>query len=651
MQAFPYGEGAVKRRVRFITNFKFIMGVTMKQKTSYDGVRQYSVLSNVLYVMKGVWKYRKSLIFWTLIGVVCMTLSNYIWSFALKFIIDDVQSGADISTLVITVVIAGVLMVLSAWGQNSCNLNFWQYSDFVMLQYRRKFNLRFMKMDYEKLEDSKMLDRAEKAMKGCQYGNGFHKLEQLPKDFLGNFVSVVIAAVIVATLNPWLLLVFTAVGVVKAVTQTTTKTRDKRLCWDKMAPLNRKLRYLGQVQSDFSYAKDVRLFNMRGFLGRRNHEVNADAHKLFIGHKNRWLGWNIQMVIIEAVEFAIEYGYIIWSFCFGDITIGNFTLYVSAISTYSTSIRSVFDNCAEMKFASMELNDYRDFVDEPLTDKQQTDVVPVPKAESYTIEFKNVWFKYNGAEDYTLRDINIKLETGKSLAIVGLNGAGKTTFIKLLCRLYEPDKGEILLNGININRFDKEEYFDLISPVFQNVELFALSLGENIAMRQSDKVDYDLAEKSLLNSGLREKYEKLPKKLDTQVLKVIYDDGIDFSGGERQKLSMSRALYKGSPIILLDEPTAALDPIAEYELYKSFDKVVGGKLAVYISHRLSSTRFCDSIVMFSGGTIAERGTHDELISKGGEYKKLFDVQAQYYRDAEQRRRDGLDGSAAEEVSA
>lgn len=608
-----------------------------------------SVITNVIYAYKLVLRCRKSLAFACLMFAAAGAILGYVWEFAVKFIIDDIESGKGAESVILTVVIAGIIMAVLSVIIECSEQYFQTVGQYVMFYYRRKYNRKFMKMDYEKLENPAMLDKAEKAEKGCTWGGGILQGFYMSMFFLRNLIFAVIAAVIVATLNPWLLLVFSATGVIKAVMQIKTKVEDKRECWDNMSPYYRKIRYLGQVQSDFSYAKDIRLFNMRDFLKSKHEGINAAAHKLFLGHKNRWLKWEMKNYVASFAEMAIQYGYLIYSLCFGDLSIGNFVLYASVMGNYSTSIRYMFDNFAELKYRSMEIDDYRAFVDEEeTTDVDKTKLVPIPKSDSYVIEFKNVSFEYKGAKVYALKDINIRLETGKSLAIVGLNGAGKTTFIKLLCRLYDVSEGEILLNGVNVLNYDRDEYFELFSPVFQNVELFALSLGENTAMTDLSGVDEDKAADSLVNSGLKEKYDLLPKKLDTQVLKNIYDDGVDFSGGEKQKLALARALYKDAPIMLLDEPTAALDPIAEYKLYKSFDKIVGGKMAVYISHRLSSTRFCDSIAMFKDGRLVESGTHEELLKKGGEYSSLFEVQAQYYKEREQRAADGMEEVFANE---
>jgi len=256
----------------------------------------------------------------------------------------------------------------------------------------------------------------------------------------------------------------------------------------------------------------------------------------------------------------------------------------------------------------------------------------LPKTDRYEFKFENVSFRYPEQKDFALKNLNLTINAGKRLAVVGLNGAGKTTMIKLLLRLYDPTEGRILLNGVDIRKYNRVEYFRLFSPVFQNVEIFAFPMAENVSMKTPNETDADKAYEKLVLAGLKEKVDSLKKGVQTELLKVLHDDGIDLSGGEKQKLALARALYKDAPVVVLDEPTAALDALAEYKLYMDFDKLIGNKTAVYISHRLSSTRFCDNIALFKNGEMVEYGTHDELLSKNGDYAEMFRVQAQYYND-------------------
>jgi len=278
---------------------------------------------------------------------------------------------------------------------------------------------------------------------------------------------------------------------------------------------------------------------------------------------------------------------------------------------------------------SREVDDFRSYLD---FDSGELDKegIPVPESECYEFVFENVSFKYPKAEAYALKNVNVTLRAGERLAVVGLNGAGKSTFIKLLLRLYEPTEGTIYLNGVDIKTYHRDSYYKVFAPAFQEVELFAFPLAENISMKPPMETDKELARVSLIDAGFAERLAELPKGVDTEVLKIIDEEGVDFSGGEKQKIALARALYKQAPVIVLDEPTAALDALAESKLYRDFDKLIGGKTAVYISHRLSSTQFCDRVAMFAEGEMVEYGTHPELLAMHGAYAKMFEVQAQYY---------------------
>ncbi|MBE6855556.1 MAG: ABC transporter ATP-binding protein, partial [Ruminococcus sp.] len=278
---------------------------------------------------------------------------------------------------------------------------------------------------------------------------------------------------------------------------------------------------------------------------------------------------------------------------------------------------------------SAQTDDFRSFMDIPDPDKDRK-TVPIPETDRYTFTFEDVSFRYSGQETYAVRHLNLTLSAGERLAIVGLNGAGKTTFIKLLLRLYDVTEGRILLNGTDIREFDRAEYYQLFAPAFQDVTVFAFPMEENVSMRPKEETDCARAEEMLRSAGMGEKIDSLADGMSTELLKVLYDDGVDLSGGEKQKLALARALYKDAPIVILDEPTAALDAIAEYQLYQRFDGMIGEKTAVYISHRLSSTRFCDRVAMFVGGEMVELGTHEALLEQHGAYAEMFRVQAQYY---------------------
>ena len=331
------------------------------------------------------------------------------------------------------------------------------------------------------------------------------------------------------------------------------------------------------------------------------------------------------------MQEAIVYIYLAYKVVFKGMLIGDFTMYMTSIKSFANYVSGFVGNLSLLSGIGLEINDYRYCME--LAQKQDSHVDSNAKSEvndkNLKIEFKNVSFKYPNTDRMILKNISICLESRQSLSIVGINGVGKTTFVKLICRFYEPTEGEILLNGIPIQTIPYEEYIQLIGVVFQDFKMFAFSVRENIAMQMY--ADDLLLQKSISESGLEKKINMLAFGMDTMISKEFDSEGIEFSGGECQKLAIARAIYKDAPLIILDEPTSALDPIAEYDVYKRFSELSNGKCAVYISHRLSSTRFTDKIAVFSDGNLVEYGNHSELMKiADGKYKEMFEMQAQYY---------------------
>ncbi|MFI3325868.1 MAG: ABC transporter ATP-binding protein [Clostridia bacterium] len=312
----------------------------------------------------------------------------------------------------------------------------------------------------------------------------------------------------------------------------------------------------------------------------------------------------------------------------GAFGVGMVTQYIGAVVLLSSALSNLIQELGSIKNNTpflLSAFEYLDIKNEmyqgSLTTEKRSD-------KNYDVEFRNVSFKYPNTEELVLNNLNVKFKVGKKFAVVGENGSGKTTFIKLLCRLYDPTEGEILLNGINIKKYDYQDYINVFSVVFQDFKLLAYSLGQNVG----SCVDYNRkkAEKCLVDAGFGERLKTMPKGLDTALYKDLDKNGVEISGGEAQKIALARALYKNSAFIILDEPTAALDPIAESEVYESFNSIVGDKTTIYISHRLSSCKFCDEIMVFNKGKIAEFGTHQCLLNQNGKYTELWQAQAQYY---------------------
>jgi len=378
-------------------------------------------------------------------------------------------------------------------------------------------------------------------------------------------------------------------------------------------------------------AKDMRIYDQRRMIDEsaKNNFPVLEWLKL----ANYFDKHNAANGAITQITNGIIYLFVALKAFGGAFPVGNIVQYAGAILQFGEGFGSLIMSAGELVNNNPYLEEVLQFLETP--SKTHKGNLPLAQNSNYEIEFRNVSFKYptaNGAESsekYALKNLSMKLNIGQRLAVVGMNGSGKTTMIKLLCRLYDPTEGEITLNGVDIREYDYDEYLSLFGVVFQDFELLPFTLGQNVAA--GVEYDADNVLKTLAMAGFSDKLDKIPKGLDTYIYKNFEEDGVEVSGGEAQKIALARALYKNSPFIILDEPTAALDPIAEYEIYSTFNEIVGDKTAVYISHRLSSCRFCDDIAVFHEGELVQRGNHDALVEdESGKYRELWDAQAQYY---------------------
>ena len=397
---------------------------------------------------------------------------------------------------------------------------------------------------------------------------------------------------------------------------------------------NRLFSFFGFLGFYNEKACDVRIYEQEKLCDRYNLDKEGTfcSKGLFAKISKGKAGLLQSLSSVVSVLFtAAAYFFVCLKAWAGAFGVGEITMYISALTRLSGGLSGLLSTVGGMKNNAPFLKTAFEFLDLPNPMYQGSLTVEKRSDRNYEIEFRNVSFKYPGSENYVLKNVNIKFRVGERLAVVGMNGSGKTTFIKLLCRLYDPTEGEILLNGINIRKYDYYEYLSVFSVVFQDFNLFSLPLGLNVAAGVG--YDRERAEKCLVDVGFGERLKTLPSGLDTYLYKNISKDGVEISGGEAQKIALARALYKNAPFIILDEPTAALDPIAEAEIYSNFNNIVGDKTAIYISHRLSSCRFCDEIAVFDQGQVVQKGTHDALVAdEGGKYHELWYAQAQYYTE-------------------
>lgn len=390
---------------------------------------------------------------------------------------------------------------------------------------------------------------------------------------------------------------------------------------------NRRFSYLFEVCATYTYGKDIRLYGMKNLLMPKFVQSKNDVNNNW----NEYSNLNIKLQCITAfasyVLLFAAYAYVGLRAYYNVISIGAVAAGVSAITSVSSSVSSFLELLTSINRSASYLKYYSDYLDLP-SSIGYGDVETVP--ETFDIEFKNVSFKYPGQEVYALKNVNLKINSGEKTALVGKNGAGKTTFVKLLLRFYPLTEGEILINGVNVERFSRESLYDLFSVVFQDFKLFSYTLKENVAC--GEEVKDDAVWGVLQKSGADKRFYKEEKGLNSVLYQNNSENGIEISGGEAQKIAIARALYKNAPAVILDEPTSALDPIAEAEVYERFNDLVGGKTSIFISHRMSSCRFCDKIIVFDGGGVAEQGTHEQLLKQNGVYSEMWNAQAQYYNN-------------------
>jgi len=378
------------------------------------------------------------------------------------------------------------------------------------------------------------------------------------------------------------------------------------------------------------FAADVRIYGQGGYGNDILEEVCKKEAGQMENAFRRTLGrCRAGNAMLSHLMMGFIYLYVCLKAWFGAFGVGSVTRYVGAVNSMAGGIASILNTVAEAGTNAYYLNKVFEFLDIPNEMYQGTLTVEKRNDRDYEVEFRDVSFKYPNASEYALRHVNMKFKVGERLAVVGQNGSGKTTFIKLLCRLYDPTEGHILLNGIDIRKYDYREYLSIFSVVFQDFQLLALELGRNVAAGVN--TDAGRARDCLEKAGLSEWLRKQRSGLDTKLYKDVYvEEGVEISGGEEQKIALARSMYRNAPFIILDEPTAALDPVSEYEVYTHFNDIITDCTAIYISHRLSSCRFCDEIAVFHQGRVIEQGTHEALLEKSGKYSELWNAQAQYY---------------------
>lgn len=600
-----------------------------KKKKAPKRIPKYKTFSCFKWMLAKLWEWDKTM---AISAVAIIPLSIVLYALNLyipSIVIDRLTGSKEFVTVVITIIalLAAQLVFnliqnyVSSKGATSHLIlnNLMSYMIFV---HGRDMD------DYLHLEK----DVQEKTNRA--YNSTWRSANEFPMKLANMAINVlcfVLFGSVISLLNPLIIVLLIAGSLINYFAQKVKQNRDYQDATERDR-VWKKINYITyDVSRELKYGKDIRLYNLAGYFQM--------LMKGLIKEHLRWLNrGQLRLTFVSGTSFLITllrdglaYAFLIYKAVDGMVSPAEFVLYFSAITQVSGFIDGIIGNYANMRNDAIAVSDFREFFDIK-GNLNRGEGIPVDFTSPKSIEFKNVSYKYPQGENMVLDNINLKIEAGEKIALVGLNGAGKTTLTKLCCGLLLPTEGEVLIDGHSVFDFNRDDLYRMFSVISQDYNILPMSIAGNVALCRESEMDTERVKRCTEIAGLADRVASLKHGLDTQLDRQVDSEAVDLSGGEKQKLLFARALYRNSPILILDEPTAALDPIAEDAMYKKYFEVLNGVTSIFISHRLASTRFCDRIYLLDGASLAECGSHTELMAKGGKYAELFNVQSKYYAE-------------------
>ena len=591
---------------------------------------KYSMWQSICFMLRYAWKYCKQVIILCLVIPVLELALSLTQLYISPIILELVETAAPLQGLVGTIGGFTLALIILRGLKEYVRQNAMFGRIFVRMQIVNDVNHKGCVTSYPNTVDPTVTQMRDKAFECCQGNNEpTEYIWTVLSGLLGSLFCFIAYLFLLSDLNMWMIMVI----LVTSITGFLISNRIGEWGYrhrHEVATYQKQAYYLYNLMGDNALGKDFRVFGLKQWIDsiwdgmiRTSEAFVARREKVYI-----WI--NITDVVLTILRNGIAYAYLIYLVIGKELSAPEFLLYFAAVSEFATWVTNLLREVATLRKQCLELSTVQEYMDYPEQFCFEGGM-EIPVAESYELRLDNISFRYPGSKEYIFKGLNLTVHPGEKIAIVGLNGAGKSTIVKLLCGFYDPDEGSVLLNGIDIRKYNRQEYYKLFSAVFQEYAHLDVTVAENVA-QDFENIDLIRVNDSIEKAGLTSAVAELPKGLDAPVGRDVYLEGVLFSGGQMQRLMLARALYKDGPILVLDEPTAALDPLAEQDIYMKYNEMTAGKTSVFISHRLASTRFCDRIIFLSDGTVKEEGTHEELLKKNGGYAELFEVQSRYYQE-------------------
>lgn len=582
---------------------------------------------NFVYMVKNWVKWDKKSLIYFFIRIPAMVLQPIITAYIPKAMIDCINEGATVERLTLVVALLSVLVALTTWLT--------PFMQELLLGSARIIRMRYAVMAFNKnLNTSyiniESLDGREKNKRAMEFYRGYYSSSadfiETCNQMLVCIVGVITSLALIYKINIFMILLILATC---AAEFFLLKYLNKKEKWvkDSRSKIFVKFDYYYKLSKDLTASKDIRLYGFTDYFIAGIAKLITGLEDITAKYMHQSVRVGSTRALLNLARELVAYAYLTYLVCRGRLSVSDFIFYFGIITGFSNWIVQLVYNYSNIERCCNDCRGFRDFIE---STEENKDKPSVDFDNVNSIEFKNVNFIYPNAEKSTINNMSFKVNKGENIAIVGENGAGKTTAIKLLCGLYYPTEGDILINGKNSKSFSADSYFDLFSAVFQDYNFLPMTIAENICA--TSNYDKEKLNSAFEKAGITDKINALPDKEKSFMIKDVYKNAVDFSGGEKQKLLLTKAIYKNAPVLILDEPTAALDPISENELYLKYNEMTDNKISFFISHRLSSTRFCDKILFIKNGTIAESGTHEELMALKGAYYRMYQIQSYYYQE-------------------